>query len=384
MVNRASRLPTAMPAGASLPAASVPLACSCDALQRAQQRLQALASQAGERIDRLQRAFEQLPAAANFDPFAVQPTGPAPDAGSAGSVASRPAGTGPTLPALVDSAHRPLRRPATAGAGGQRDARPGAVLGLGAALAGATAAVASAAVVGAQARTGSLTDWLDPLARLAVLGGEQVAQLMQRHAAPPPVTGLGAISAAALARLAQAEAQPASPMGRMGARLPGGNDGSARARTRQSTPPPDGTGPDQPSPQGLGQLLGEALAGSGWSGRSKTQDPAGGSRAAALVTAPELLERLLTQGLGGAVGGLFGAAAEPGPPMRQAAPRAASRLVGAQTSTAHSDARDPARAPADDAPAAAALEAQDAGEAMAQQISRLLLDQAWMRGVDLR
>lgn len=53
MVNRASRLPTAMPAGASLPAASVPLACSCDALQRAQQRLQALASQAGERIDRL-------------------------------------------------------------------------------------------------------------------------------------------------------------------------------------------------------------------------------------------------------------------------------------------------------------------------------------------
>jgi hypothetical protein len=99
-----------------------------------------------------------------------------------------------------------------------------------------------------------------------------------------------------------------------------------------------------------------------------------------MATAPQLLEQLLAQGLGTAVGGAPGASDQPARAARQPAPRAASRLVGAQTSAAGND----ARAQAPDALAAASLDALDAGEAVAQQISRLLLDQAWMRGVDLR
>lgn len=144
-------------------------------------------------------------------------------------------------------------------------------------------------------------------------------------------------------------------------------------------PAHESSAPQRPSTV-LGQGLNAAFADVGWPEAQTMPARRGGAAPQALATAPQLLEHLLAQGLGNAVAGTLGLAAQPAKPARQPAPRAASRLVGAQPGTADNQ----ARAQVPDAPAAALLDALDAGEAMAQQISRLLLDQAWMRGVDLR
>lgn len=388
MVTPVSSLSSQAMAPAPAPVATVALACSCDQLQRAQQRLLALASQCGERMDRLQQAFDRLPATAAFDPFAVAaaapsartttPAAPAPRVkGQARMPASAPAPASTSAGALgrVGAAalpSRPMPRAVTDDDG----------TGIAGALAGAAAGRASAPSGKVAA---SLNGWLGALGDLAALGGEQVALLMQRHAAPSLTMGLGGAVAAALAGDGD-RGQPADALqrrrGGTGAR--GGSLGSFGAQALQAAEPAHAAGAAQRSSMALGQELASGLsaafAAAGW---PETQAmPARLARTAsqAMATAPQLLEQLLAQGLGNALAGAPGASDQPTRAARQPAPRAASRLVGAQTSAAGND----ARAQAPDAPAAASLDALDAGEAVAQQISRLLLDQAWMRGVDLR
>lgn len=378
---------------ASVPAATVPLACSCDQLQRAQQRLQALTSQCSEVFNRLQQAFDRLPAAAAFDPFAV--AAPAPVAGGqmAGAPASRRGAEARPPTETQRLSARPAGPPGQIGSAGQRlqQVRPlqaapttGGGLATTGALAAAVAGRSGASSGGgdrgpAGLGVASLDDWLGSLGTLSTLGGEQVARLMQRHAAPSLTAGLGAALAGALAVGGDADQPPAAQRRREGVGLPSGPLGAALAQVLQAAAP---TGPpgrvERPSTV-LGQGLGEALA-TTWPGPPAAPARPVGMASQALATAPQLLEQLLSQGLGGAVAGTSGRAVRPADLPRRPAPRAASRLVGAQPPAA----QDQARAQGPDAPAAAALEALDAGEAMAQQISRLLLDQAWMRGVDLR
>lgn len=366
-----------------VPAATVALACSGDHLQRAQQRLLALASQCSERIDRLEQAFDRLPAAATFDPFAVAAA--APDASA--TTAAAPA---PRTQVRTRSPAEALRpAPTSAGAVGRvgaaglsalqvpravtDDGGPGIAGALTGAEAGRSGTVAPATAPGAgqhheQAKAGapSPNGWLGTFGNLA---GEQVALLMQRHAAPSLAVGLGGGVAAALAGQG-AHGQPVEAQRRHEGASPFiASPGSAEARR-----------PLMHLGQEMLQGLTGAFAAQGWSEAQATPARQAGTVSQVMTTAPQLLERLLVQGLGHAVGGSIGLSAQPAPLARQPAPRAASRLVGAQAAAAS----DPARAQAPDAPAVAALDDLDAGEAMAQQISRLLLDQAWMRGVDLR
>ena len=379
MVTLVSRTASQWP----LPAATVALACSGDQLQRAQHRLLALASQCSERIDRLEQAFQQLPAAATFDPFAVVAAAPMASATTAAAPAPRAQGR-TRSPA---DARRPA--PMSAGALGRvgaaglsalqvpravtDDGGPGIAAALAGAAAGRSGTVAPAAVPGAgqhheQADAGAplLSGWLGTLGNLA---GEQVALLMQRHAAPSLAAGLGGAVAAAIAGQG-AHGQPVEAQRRReGAGPFVASPGSAEARR-----------PLMHLGQELLQGLNGAFAAQGWSEAQATPARQAGTVSQVIATAPQLLEQLLAQGLGHALGGAIGMPAQPTPLARQTAPRAASRLVGAQAAAAS----DPGRPQSPDAPAAAALDDLDAGEAVAQQISRLLLDQAWMRGVDLR
>lgn len=383
---------------AAVPSGTVPLACNCDQLQRAQQRLQALASQCKERIDRLQQAFDRLPAAASFDPFAVAAPAPSGGAATAAAPAPRPPADAlrhaPTLGRVSTSGLQPLppgqaqQAPAAGGGPGIAGALAGAAAGRPGASLGT---VVSSAAPGAgndqqraDASVASLNGWLGSLGTLAALGGEQVALLMQRHAAPSLAVGLGGAVADAVATALGADgpgAQPARVQRRRDAGgLLGASLGSAVQVALSSHESGAAQRPSTVLGQGLAQGLSAAFTAVGWPDMQTMPARLGGAASQALATAPQLLEHLLAQGLGSAVAGTLGGSAQPAKPARQPAPRAASRLVGAQSSAAGHE----ARAQVPDAPAAASLDALDAGEAMAQQISRLLLDQAWMRGVDLR
>lgn len=355
-----------------VPAATLALACSGDQLQRAQQRLLALASQCSDRIDRLEQAFDRLPAAAVFEPFAVAAAAPTASATTAAALAPRTQGRkGSPAEALrpASTSAGALGRVGAAGLpalqtprGTTDDDGPGIAGALAGAMAGRTSASSGKAAP-------SLSGWLGTLGNLAALGGEQVALLMQRHAAPSLALGLGGAVAAALAGQGE-RGQPAEAQRRREGASPFvASPGSAQARR-----------PLMRLGQEMLQGLNGAFAAEGGSEAQATPARYAGTVSQVMATAPQLLEQLLAQGLGHAVGGAIGMPAQPTQLARQPAPRAASRLVGVQAATAS----DPGRPQSPDAPAAASLDDLDAGEAVAQQISRLLLDQAWMRGVDLR
>ncbi len=365
---------SSLPSLAQVPAATVPLACSCDELQRAQLRLQALASQCSERIERLSQAFDLLPAAASFDAFAVA----APASGQVGEEVDAQA-------VRRNSRARPSE-PAS-----PPPATPGPLLAAGRASSTQLPAGGSRAGAGAQSGTvapgpgsgdksgvASLNGWLGSLGQLAALGGEQVALLMQRHATSPPVIGLGAAMAGAEALNGKSGQQASAARRRKSAGMFGAESGAAFSQATQALAGAPGAATSL-SP-GLAQVMAEAQA----TARSANRQPSpawpGGAQPSGLVGAAQLLEQLLAPGLASVVAGAFAGSSQPAVPPRQPATRADSRLVGPLPTVAQGK----ARAQAPDAPAAGELESPDLGEAVAQQINRLLLDQAWLRGVDLK
>lgn len=404
--------------GAALrrPAASVPLACSHDGLLRVQRRLLALAERCDERFDRLQQSLGRLPGAATFDPFATASTLPSQVGAGAGAGPSprdrgaRPAAAALGVPQGAGARGDDLRAVAAAagalgGAAGGRTAAPAAAAGT--AAAGSVGALDGPAAASAQAGQGAspaqatagasglAAGWLawrdasggsDASGWLNALGGEQVAALMQRHAPPQAAAAVaGALATggpgAVLSQAQQAQQAYRAHLGlqalmarmpKLALKAPAGGDDLAKSR--------------RPAPM---RQPGEAAGATGGSvasqGRPSIVEPSLAARAGStgLATASALLEQLLSPGLGAAVGEAFGSPAAQGWPQRPLAPRAASRLLGAALAERPDDAR-AAAAAAPLEPAGTTLEAQDAGDALAQQISRLLLDQAWMRGVDLR
>jgi hypothetical protein len=353
-----------------VPAATVPLACSSDALQRAQQRLEVLTDRCSARVALLQQAFEQLPAVARFDPFAVDARVPQ-QPGAEAVPAPRRRRSG--VPSLAEALHDQRRsRPAIAPGASPEPAQPGVAGAGGGARPGMPTLAAGGAVpLEAAKRQGrglgsALDDLLDGIGALADQGARQVAQLMQRHAAPATPAVLSAETAAILGAAGNVRGQ------RQQAAV---GFGSTLAALRQGGQAQAG-GQQGGRAQDAMQALADALGGPG---RSAPQ-PLRAVGLAPMAMTELLLDALTKQGFGDQAGPLPVVPDNAAGPRRQAAPRASSRLVGP---TAPGPGEKPASETLE-APVNAGLDTLETGEALARQISRLLLDQAWMRGVDLK
>lgn len=368
----------------------LPLACGQQALQRAGRRLEFLAGDCSARIDRLQRAFEHWPLAARFEPFGAVLTelagGQPVASGSGGTPRNRAAA------ALLTDAQQPApARTSTASLAGD----PAVAMAAMAPVANAAPAAARPAS-GAKQGAGPAVDHhdatlrtlLDGIGSLAELGGRQVAQLMQRHAkAPVPIVGrtvAAALTGVLSGRVIDDRSgELASGSLHAQQRVPHGGDlgtalGGLMAQGMQALARPQASS-GQLDGQPLAEWLNAASASVTASARPAPQPDHGSD----LSSANQLIEDLLAHGLSdvaAVVAGRSGNAAA----QRQPAPRAVSRLLNGPLPKQATGAAD-GRAPAGpEAPASMQLDEGDAGEALAQQINRLLLDQAWMRGVDLK
>lgn len=369
----------------------LPLACGQQALQRAERRLEFLAGDCSARIDRLHQAFEHWLLAARFEPFGAVPVehaaGRPVAAGSGGTRRNRAA----AAPRTDTQQPAPLQTSTARWAGDP--ALPVAAMAPVAHAAPAAARPASVAKRGTGAagedHDVTLRTLLDGIGSLAELGGRQVAQLMQRHAAAP-VPNVGRVVAAALTSVLTGRVvddragQRAPGLLPEQQRVPPGGDlgralGAVRVKGLQAL-----VQPQKPSGQiGTQQLAGwlDAASASADAFNAPTPAPEHGAR---FSSATELIEGLLAQGLSGVATELTSRSGKAAETLRQPAPRAMSRLLAVavpkQTKGGAVD-----RAKSDpEASAALPMDEGDAGEVLAQQINRLLLDQAWLRGVDLK
>ena len=192
------------PAQAAVPAAMVPLACTCDQLQRAQLRMELMASACSDRLDRLQQAFEQLPDVAVFNPFAVESAAPQRATSPPSAIPQRRQKA--SQPAVEARRRRSQSGPFAAAGLTPESASQGAVQAWSATPVGLLPDMATGlAALKAASRRGpaldlTLGNMLDGIGTLADLGARQVSELMQRHAPPSPVPAfLGAGLSALLA-----------------------------------------------------------------------------------------------------------------------------------------------------------------------------------------
>jgi hypothetical protein len=337
---------------------TAPLACAGEALRRSGEHLAALSEACARPCAELLTALEALPAAARCEPFPPETlTGFAVTAEGAPSRSRSPAGGRSreaavgwgeerTAPGLVDavpaSPHpaKPRRRQRVEGEpptlAGQRlpaaDTLPARERPAPAPQSTATPASLGGAVAALMAR------W------------PGAAEGAPAHAVPPPLPAGASLANTPLGPLiqnlvAQSSGRPTtghSAPARQFARLPvefGAATAAAVAEWLASHAPAPAVRPTS---------LGAALAGEG----------------------PSLLAQLVA-GVAPAPQGNRQPVATP----RQPAPRARSRLTDA--ASPETGARRAKEAPAGDP-----QPGQEAGE-LAQQLNRLLLDQAWLRGVDL-
>jgi hypothetical protein len=348
-----------MPEPRRLPAATLGFACSCAQVEAAEARIAALAQGMESRCAALARAMESLPALASFDPFDLPPTAgdttPAsPAAASArGRKAGRATPTEHSAKLGQTAASRPAATPASAGKPAQSSplAAAGAAVAKGLPQAAAQTtptppadiAGIPASVVSAGSLVASLVGEL--MARTApAIAGEQIGRALAGRTAQAP------------ARSAPARKRPAAPATRADAGLSGLSAAVAQGMRALSGATPAGPA-SRPSASAFGALA-----------------VAGGAASAGMLEAPRLIEYLL--------GGLTPAAPVErargkAPSPAAPAPRAASRLLEAIAGQDDQTRTSPA------APAADPLPDDAAGEALARDINRLLLDQAWLRGVDL-
>jgi hypothetical protein len=331
------------------PAGTCLLACAREELRQVEQRLTALAEACTLRCDGLLTAFQHLPASARFAPFPqTEPTPPAACPGPTGAPGRRRSTASPLAKAGADTlAKTPLPEPQRAAAGRH----------------GATGQTTSDSRLRARppAIPAGPVEAVQQLAALPAAANSLVADLLARWPdalpgarpqAPPRVPAPGD-------RLAD------TPLGQIIEDLVAaatGRPGPAQsAAARQVRRPP-------------GQLAATGAAIAEWlaSQTPEAAAPAEGLAAALAGQGPSLLGQLLA--------GLSPAALSTGPTpgtAREAAPRARSLLTGGATPEAAAPARSPKAAPGSDP-----LPAEEASE-LAQQLNRLLLDQAWLRGVDL-
>lgn len=347
-----------MPEAARLTASPPPsgaeaLACCRARLAATEQRLAALTETCLRPCRSLLADLDRLPTAARFEPFPAEATPPVPVGAASGRESARG------------------RRTPGQEAGSARTA-PGE---------NAFAAGNPPAPPPAQARrTAPIAAGGRSHGSAAPAEDSRLAQTGSAGAATP--ASFGAAVAALLARWpdapGNAPARPATPAAPAAASLADTPLGPIiQNLVTQSTGRP---GPRQSAPARqfarLPTQLGAATAAAvaEWLA-SQAPAPAsrqGGLAAALAGQAPSLLAQLVA-GLDPAEAKANDAAAPAAP--RQAAPRARSRLNEAAAPEANAR-------PAHDAPAATSLPGQEASE-LAKQLNRLLLDQAWLRGVDL-
>lgn len=337
------------------PALLAPYAASCEGQQRLHRRVEALEARCRQNFEALGARLDRLPAAASFEPFAQTSV---PAAGAAEAAAQQPprraagqrglASGGAQTHALA----RAGRTAAAAAAGASTQEPLGA---LGRALAGGAATVAAASAQPGQAVGAALGDG---------------AGAWPAAATTAPVVQ----SADAVAALVEQLMKAGAPRAR---RAPVTDIASAVAS------------------RGLGRLIGNALAGAPakpGAGRrsapsSEAATGAGGADETARVVAAAAkrganqilgVADALTPSLGAklAAGGL-GQAALAGL-LRQPVPRAASRLVPGGAAAV------PTARDTESATPAPAGEAESPEQDVSSALNRTLLDQAWLRGVDLR
>jgi hypothetical protein len=328
------------------PSGTCPMACVREEMRQVEQRLTALAVACTARCDGLLAAFQHLPAAAGFEPFPQTEPAPTPVGHSPASAPGRRRQTASTLADALVKTPPAFPQPGATprqGATGQTPspsklrARPPRI------PAGPAEAVEQlAALPGAASSlvTDLLARWPDGL-----LGAGSPTLLS------PTSPAVGRLADTPLGQII--ESLVASATGRPGPAQ------SATARQVRRLPAQLGA---------TGAAIAEWLA----SQAPEATAPADGLAAALAGQGPSLLGQLLA-GLSPAPRSV---GQTPAAAQRQAAPRARSRLTegGAESAAA---ARSPKAAPASDP-----LPAEDASE-VAKQLNRLLLDQAWLRGVDL-
>lgn len=343
------------------PALLAPYAASCEGQQRLQRRFEALEVRCRQNIEALWARLDSLPAAASFEPFAHTS---APAAGAAEAAAQQPprraagrrglASAGAQTHALARVGRAAaVATPAAAAAAGSRSHEPLGALGR--ALAGGAATAAAASVQPGQAVDAALGDGTG-----AWLAAARTAPVVQ--------------SAEAVAALVEQLISAVSPRAR---RAPVTDIASAVASG------------------GLGRLIDDALAGAparpGGGSRSAPSSEAatgaaGADETARVVAAAAKRRANPILGVADVLTPWFGAklaVGGPGQPalaglLRQPVPRAASRLVQGGAAVV------PMARDIESATPAPDREAELPEHDVSSALNRALLDQAWLRGVDLR
>jgi hypothetical protein len=336
---------------------TAPFAGSCARLAASAERLEALLLHATRRCAAVASALARLPASVDFDPFAplpvapgsaTQPTAAAPRRQRApGGALPKPAGGAPLAASLAPP---PSGKAAVPRPGGHQR--------------GAGTAPASRPPTTAD---GAPQD--RPLSALGQQAGALVADLLARSAPPGPPARSPASPAARAeppqTSLDAASARFAEGLQNIVASVTGRPPRHASAPARQALRPlPELASITAPL---VRQLLEAAAA---------APPPPTSALAQRLPQAGPLLAQLLA-GLGPTrpPRGPHRASASP-PPM---APRARSHLTGPTPGAGPA----PSTGNRANGPAGDAEPGQPDGESLARDLNRLLLDQAWLRGVDL-
>lgn len=334
-----------------------PLACAQASLRQLEARLDALADTCTRRCERLIAALEHLPEATQFKPFppsqgapkrsdsvstpeqALQSRRhtPAPLAQQPGAKANPPA-------RVTDSTQKPPEVQRLFGT-----PKPHLVI-----QPEASGRGTSAPLTGAD------------IARLPQAAGQLVAQLLAKVPAPlaaargrqsPAPTGLTA---------KVGDAQFSRILGKLAAQRTGRPAVAQSAPARQASRAPSDFG------GAVASALNELFAQYPEVAQPLSHPVLGSSLGSAM---PGLLGQLLG-GIGTSVDGLAPQRPAPSTPHRNPAPRASARLLDG-AAAAQTPTRSQQASPASDAQAV-----EDGGE-LSRQLNRLLLDQAWLRGVDL-
>lgn len=323
-------------------------ACTCDEIHAAEARIEALAEGMAQRCEALAQAISSLPALAEFDPLALPAAAAAKTPPTARPARRRPAPAQPVLPAPIEA----LVQPSVEAARKVLGALGSTVLGTGQDSRSPAAGLIPRMPFG-------IPGIPQGLVTAGSLAAELVGDLLARVPQPTFADALRGLSVPAPRRKAASSANPSG--------------GSSPRPTTKRPADADATAP----------MVEEVLrAMQALAGKPPAATPVQGNLAAAgqgfasMVQAPALIEILL----GGIAAATAGASAQTGrgkpTALAAPAPRAASRLFDAPAGEPGPTAKRPA-APSSDAPD------EGGAAALAQGINRLLLDQAWLRGVDL-